>query len=195
MANRGDVLLARPTGATAKVGYGISSVVIFDCASAVMPRSYSDNRGRQRLGRHPSLEITFVGPDGRRCSMPPARPVCSARHHLVQPVRELAAQKQVVTACRTTHGRLSQMFRCQLCQTVVPAGTPAQKIVMSTRSKSYAARGTQRSSPGEFRPRGRRNSPPPKPYDKGGEGQEIVREANVCPACAAKYQATTQADQ
>lgn len=81
------------------------------------------------------------------------------------------------------------MFRCQLCQTVVPAGVQAQKLVVTTRSKTYPARGGERSSRGGFRGRGRRFAPP-APYDKGGEGQEIVREASVCPACAEKYQTT-----
>ena len=76
------------------------------------------------------------------------------------------------------------MFRCQICQAVVPPKTATQKIVVKSRPKEYAARG---SDPRE-RPYGRRFAPQPRrPYDKGGEGTEIVQELAVCPECAKKY--------
>ncbi|HUG90738.1 MAG TPA: hypothetical protein VML55_07895 [Planctomycetaceae bacterium] len=74
------------------------------------------------------------------------------------------------------------MFRCQKCDTVVPQGVRSQKIVVQTRTRQYAARGTR---PSEWRPT-RRRFPVARtqPYDKGGEGTEIVKELLVCPACA-----------
>ncbi len=77
------------------------------------------------------------------------------------------------------------MFRCQLCQTVVPAGTRTTKIVVATRKKFYSSRGSAPQMGGP-RFRGRRTEPA-KPYDKGGVGTEIVREASVCPDCALKH--------
>ena len=79
------------------------------------------------------------------------------------------------------------MFRCQLCQSVAPAGTRATKIVLVTRDKSYEERGGQSSQSRSFGRRGRFDAPK-KNFDKGGEGQEIVREASVCPACAEKHE-------
>ena len=76
------------------------------------------------------------------------------------------------------------MFRCQLCQTVAPKGTRGQKLVISTRPKTYAAQESPamrfRRSPRGFRPREY------TPRDKGGEGSEIVQEILVCPKCAAE---------
>ena len=81
------------------------------------------------------------------------------------------------------------MFRCDLCQSVVPAGTRSSKVVLVTRDKTYDERGGGGfASRGGFRKRGpSRGSSPKKDYDKGGEGQEIVREVSVCPKCAAEH--------
>ena len=84
------------------------------------------------------------------------------------------------------------MFRCQLCQTVVPAGTRSTKVVLVTREKVYGERGGggHAATRGGFRKRGgggRRNTPK-KNYDKGGVGTEIVREAMACPRCAEDHQ-------
>lgn len=80
------------------------------------------------------------------------------------------------------------MFRCQMCETVVPAGTRSTKVVTATRARVYEARGQdpreRRGGPRTFR--GRRGPRKRKPYDKGGEGTEIVRELSVCPSCAAE---------
>jgi rubredoxin len=75
-----------------------------------------------------------------------------------------------------------KVFRCQLCKTVVPAGTRTQKLTTKTRPKEYPSRG---SDPSERR--GRRFSrgrPSKQKFDKGGTGFEIVQEISVCPACA-----------
>jgi hypothetical protein len=74
------------------------------------------------------------------------------------------------------------VFRCQLCKTIVPAGTRTQKLTTKTRPKEYAARGTDPSER-----RGRRFSrgrPSKQKFDKGGTGFEIVQEISVCPSCA-----------
>jgi hypothetical protein len=73
------------------------------------------------------------------------------------------------------------MFRCQLCQQVVPAGTPSRHLVVQTRQKSYP-----------FRSRVNRiirltDTGKHKEVfldDPGGAGTEIARELIVCPSCA-----------
>lgn len=73
------------------------------------------------------------------------------------------------------------MFRCQICGHVVAANKRANKLVITSRSKTYASRGTNRES--GFR---RRFAPvgPKKEYDKGGQGTEIVHELTACDKCA-----------
>jgi hypothetical protein len=75
------------------------------------------------------------------------------------------------------------MFRCQLCQTVVPARTPSHRIVLKQRDKKYPYR-SRANMVVVFEPPKKKK----KEYrdDPGGEGREIVREAIVCPACAAR---------
>src|SRR5262249_42717236 len=80
--------------------------------------------------------------------------------------------------------RLAVMFRCQLCQCVVPPRTPSQRLVLQRRSKKYPHRCRanvvvrQRAD----------DKKPKKEYvdDPGGAGQEIVHEVTVCPACAVR---------
>lgn len=79
------------------------------------------------------------------------------------------------------------MFRCELCDSVVPAGTRATRVVISTRQKTYESRGQSPSGRGG-RGGGRRGGRTrKKEFDKGGSGTEIVREAAVCPKCAERY--------
>ncbi len=82
------------------------------------------------------------------------------------------------------------MFRCQKCDTIVPAGTRTSKVVVATRPRTYDARG---QDPSERRGRGRfvrgKKVRKRKPYDKGGAGTEIVRELSVCPRCAEEMNA------
>lgn len=84
------------------------------------------------------------------------------------------------------------MYRCQLCQTVVPARQRSTKVVLKTRPRTYDPRGME---PREFRGRGPRRGMPRKqpPYDKGGVGTEIVQEAMVCPKCAENFLAEQRA--
>src|SRR5580658_6147739 len=83
---------------------------------------------------------------------------------------------------RSIH-RLVSMFRCQLCQCVVPPKTPCQHLVLERRSKKYPYRSMANTFV-RLNDKGKR-----KEYhtdDPGGEGQEVVKEIVVCPACAAR---------
>jgi hypothetical protein len=73
------------------------------------------------------------------------------------------------------------MFRCELCSRVVPPRTPAQHVVLESRSKVYPLRVKAN--------RLVRRPPKGKPLvvftsDPGGTGREIVKEAIACPECA-----------
>ncbi len=75
------------------------------------------------------------------------------------------------------------MFRCQVCQCVVPPQTPVHRLVLRRRRKAYP----HRSRANLFvrtNEAGRH-----KEYhtdDPGGEGHEVVEEVIVCPACASR---------
>ncbi len=75
------------------------------------------------------------------------------------------------------------MFRCQLCQRVVPPRTPCHRLVVQWRRKHYPQRPRANvvhwRTPDKKRKQEHRDDP-------GGEGQEIVQEVMVCPDCAAK---------
>ena len=75
------------------------------------------------------------------------------------------------------------MFRCKLCQCVVPPRTPAQHLVLTRRRRKYPFR-SRANTFVRTNEAGKR-----KEYhtdDPGGEGEEVVTEVIVCPACAAK---------
>jgi hypothetical protein len=76
------------------------------------------------------------------------------------------------------------MFRCEKCGVVVPSGTSAHQLVVQQRAKEYPSR-SQPSAGGRSRFAGRFERE--RTVDRGGEGQEIVRELKVCPACAEQY--------
>jgi hypothetical protein len=75
------------------------------------------------------------------------------------------------------------MFRCQLCQCVVPPRTPCHHLVLKRRSKEYPHRSKANVVVVKEPPK-----KPKKEYrdDPGGDGQEIEKEMIVCPTCAAK---------
>jgi hypothetical protein len=77
------------------------------------------------------------------------------------------------------------MFRCQICEKIVPPKTRENKLTLVTRPKVYEARGPDPTERRRFRGRGR---PKAEPRDRGGTGYEIVQEISVCPKCAAEYQ-------
>lgn len=75
------------------------------------------------------------------------------------------------------------MFRCQLCQRVVPPRTPCHHLILKRRSKEYPYR-SRANSFVRINETGKR-----KEYhtdDPGGRGEEVVPEVIVCPACAAQ---------
>jgi hypothetical protein len=77
------------------------------------------------------------------------------------------------------------LYRCQLCQAAVPPRTPAHRLVVKRRTKQYPYRSRanvviRKPEPGKKPKREYRDDP-------GGEGEEIVRELTVCPACAAQH--------
>jgi hypothetical protein len=72
------------------------------------------------------------------------------------------------------------MFRCDLCARIVPARTPAARVVLETRPKVYPfrkhANWLRSTLPYESRK--------VQYNDPGGTGHETVREAVVCPTCS-----------
>ena len=75
------------------------------------------------------------------------------------------------------------MFRCQLCQCVVPARTPCQYLVVKRRPKEYP----YRSRANVFvrtNEAGKRKEQ--HTDDPGGQGQEIAKEVMICPTCASQ---------
>ncbi len=71
------------------------------------------------------------------------------------------------------------MYICQLCQVVVPANTPAHRVVIEARPRQYPRRA-------DANPKSRKRKSG-RADDPGGTGRETVREITVCPACAARY--------
>jgi hypothetical protein len=71
------------------------------------------------------------------------------------------------------------MYRCALCNTVVPPHTPSFRIVTEQRAVTYPYRAEANR---EIR-KGRERI---KPDDPGGRGLEIAREVIACPDCAAR---------
>ncbi len=75
------------------------------------------------------------------------------------------------------------VYRCQVCSRVVPARTPATRLVTEARDRTYA-----------FRPSANRvvrldASGKQKVFwidDPGGVGREAVREVIACPDCAGR---------
>ena len=75
------------------------------------------------------------------------------------------------------------MFRCQLCQCIVPPRTPCQRLVLNWRSMEYPYRARANTFV-RTDEKGKR-----KEYhsdDPGGKGQEAAKEVIVCPTCAAQ---------
>ena len=92
------------------------------------------------------------------------------------------------------------MYRCTLCNAVVPPHVPAQRIVLATRPRAYPFRREVNRKPAKHanrraaavaralaQPEDRREPKKDPRDDQGGWGREIVREALACPACAAAY--------
>lgn len=73
------------------------------------------------------------------------------------------------------------MYKCQICNTLVPAKTKATVIPIETRSRSYPHR--VKANRAVRRPKGNIEYP----NDPGGKGYETVRQAHACPQCVIKY--------
>ena len=75
------------------------------------------------------------------------------------------------------------MYKCQLCQQVIPANVKSQRVVVEARVRHYpfrakANRAIWRKHKWEY------------PDDNGGVGREIVREVIACQVCAANHHQT-----
>ena len=75
-------------------------------------------------------------------------------------------------------GRRS-VYRCELCLATVPPRTPAIRLVLESRPRSYPFRREAHAY------RDKRSGTRKLKDDPGGTGWEIAREALVCSACAA----------
>jgi len=70
------------------------------------------------------------------------------------------------------------LYRCEACNTVVPPRTQAQKVILETRPKVYR---------NVKKPAGKRRRDQPMDVESmSSSGTEIVHEAMLCGACAAK---------
>jgi hypothetical protein len=74
------------------------------------------------------------------------------------------------------------MFRCQMCQSVVSPGIPAQRVVLEVRKQEYPFR--SRANVIYQKPKDGKKSKAVRRDDPGGVGHEIVREVLACPSCA-----------
>ena len=71
------------------------------------------------------------------------------------------------------------MYRCEVCDRVVPPNTPCNRIIIETRSVEYPTRPKVHWVPPDEGGKGKWVD------DPGGHGTEIVRELRACPQCAA----------
>ncbi len=79
------------------------------------------------------------------------------------------------------------MYRCELCNVVVPPGTRANRVVLETRPAEYPSRPKAHK---------RRVGRKLKYFDDpGGAGFEIAREAVVCRVCYERFEAEKRAQQ
>ena len=76
------------------------------------------------------------------------------------------------------------MFKCQICGTLI-ANTPAQRVTLETRVRTYPPRKAVHIVPTAQKKRPRSKE---LEYadDPGGIGLEIVREGLACPDCATR---------
>jgi len=94
-------------------------------------------------------------------------------------------------------------YRCEICGRVVPPSTPAARVVLAIRPRTYPyrhnahrdpkTREPQRGKIERFTPQevaayieSRKGNSDPRD-DSGGSGHEIAREVNACPECAVAH--------
>jgi hypothetical protein len=78
------------------------------------------------------------------------------------------------------------MYRCDVCDSVVPANTPCNRITIETRVVEYPMRPKVHWIPPKDGGKGKWID------DPGGRGTRIVRELRACPPCAAAAAANDQ---
>jgi hypothetical protein len=78
-----------------------------------------------------------------------------------------------------TSRNLNDMFRCDKCNTVVPAGTSAHQLVVKKRTKTYPPRTREVAKGRRYRA--------VQTIDPGGKGHETVQELKVCQSCAESW--------
>ncbi|MEO8394669.1 MAG: hypothetical protein ABI700_16865 [Chloroflexota bacterium] len=74
------------------------------------------------------------------------------------------------------------MYKCQVCQQVIPANTKSHRVVVETRVREYPSR--------PFANRLKMGGKLTYTHDRGGMGREIVREITACPKCADNHYQT-----
>lgn len=72
------------------------------------------------------------------------------------------------------------MYRCEVCDRVVPPNTPCNRIIIETRAVEYPTRPKVHWVPPKDGGKGKWVD------DPGGHGTAIVRELRACPPCAAE---------
>lgn len=77
------------------------------------------------------------------------------------------------------------MYRCELCNTVVPPNTTARRVVLATRPTEY------RTRPKAHPKRAGRKTR--YADDPGGAGYEIAEEALTCRTCAKRQEEQAEA--
>jgi hypothetical protein len=82
------------------------------------------------------------------------------------------------------------MYRCEQCERVIAAGIRVNRVTVETREKTYESRGNRERE--RVRRGGRRvvlgrKARRRQIFDKGGRGNEIVKEISVCPDCAQQH--------
>jgi hypothetical protein len=98
-----------------------------------------------------------------------------------RPVRAICHAPPTVRPASVDHHQPGRcwMFRCQLCATVTPPNTSAERVVVATRPRVYPAR-REANREIVWKPGLKKWAPQDDP---GGTGWEIVREITVCPPC------------
>jgi hypothetical protein len=72
------------------------------------------------------------------------------------------------------------MYRCDVCDSVVPPNTPTERVTVETRRVEYPHRSKVHWLPPKDGEKGKWVD------DPGGTGVETVREQKVCEACATR---------
>lgn len=77
------------------------------------------------------------------------------------------------------------MYRCDVCQQVVPPGIRARRRVVETVTHTHPVRPKALTAPPDPQRRRSQRARRHLVTDIGGVGSQIVREVNACPRCAA----------